>query len=62
MKNNPWSIEKFTLKRTHFACTFDVTISRNFNVATSNAAEDDRPPPSGTFVMTTASNPGTGKP
>lgn len=53
--------ENFT-KKTHFACTLDVTISRNVNVATSNAADEDNPPPSGTFVMITASNPDTGKP
>lgn len=46
----------------YLECFCDVTNSKNFSVATSRAALDDNPPPIGTFVLITASKPGTGKP
>lgn len=50
------------MKIAHFSCAFPVNNSKNFNVETSSAADDESPPPTGTFVLITASNPSTANP
>lgn len=45
---------------THVNVDFpEINASRNVNVDISSAALDDKPPPTGTFVIITALNPGT---